>query len=56
VDAAEAEIDNGAPLEIPEVPPIPQLPMQASNGKAAAAVPQPATADRLDDDAADSSA
>jgi regulator of protease activity HflC (stomatin/prohibitin superfamily) len=56
VDAAEAEIDSGAPLEIPEVPPIPQLPMQASNGKAAAAVPQPATADRLDDDAADSSA
>ncbi len=42
-DAAEAEIENGAPLEIPEVPPIPQLPAHASNGNlAAAAVPQPA--------------
>src|SRR3984885_2305591 len=56
-DAAAAEIDSGAPLEIPEVPPLPQLPMQGSNGKPAApAVPQPATADRLDDDAAASSA
>ena len=56
VDAAEAEIDNGAPLEIPEVPPIPQLPMQASNGKSTAAVPQPAAADQLNDDAAGSDA
>ena len=30
---AEAEITSGAPLEIPEVPPIPQLPVQVSNGK-----------------------
>ena len=35
-DAAEAEITSGAPLEIPEVPPIPQLPVQVSNGKLAA--------------------
>src|SRR6516165_4250611 len=42
VAAAEAEITSGAPLEIPEVPPIPQLPIQVSNGKlAAAAVAQP---------------
>jgi regulator of protease activity HflC (stomatin/prohibitin superfamily) len=27
-DAAEAEITSGAPLEIPEVPPIPQLPIR----------------------------
>jgi regulator of protease activity HflC (stomatin/prohibitin superfamily) len=37
-DAAEAEITSGAPLEIPEVPPIPQLPAQVSNGKLPAAV------------------
>jgi len=35
---AKAEITSGAPLEIPEVPPIPQLPVQVSNGKQAAAV------------------
>ena len=35
---AEAEITSGAPLEIPEVPPIPQLPVQVSNGKQTAAV------------------
>src|SRR4249920_2005966 len=35
---AEAEIPGGAPLEIPEVPPIPQLPVQVSNGKLPAAV------------------
>jgi hypothetical protein len=35
VAAAEAEITSGAPLEIPEVPPIPQLPVQAGNGKLA---------------------
>jgi hypothetical protein len=38
VAAAEAEITSGAPLEIPEVPPIPQLPVQASNSKLTAAV------------------
>src|ERR1051325_10329707 len=32
-DAAETQTTSGAPLEIPEVPPIPQLPIQASNGK-----------------------
>ena len=51
---AEAEITSGAPLEIPEVPPIPQLPVQVSNGKlaAAVAVPQPdAVARHSDDDA-----
>jgi hypothetical protein len=56
VDAAEAEIQSGAPLEIPEVPPIPQLPLQASNGKLAAAVPQPDAAARPNNDAADSGA
>jgi regulator of protease activity HflC (stomatin/prohibitin superfamily) len=56
-DVAEAEagaaITSGAPLEIPEVPPIPQLPIQVSNGKlAAAVVPQPgAAAWHSDDDA-----
>jgi hypothetical protein len=46
-DAAteEAEIENGAPLQIPQVPPIPTLPVQVSNGKpATTAVPQPDTA------------
>ena len=38
VAAAEAEITSGAPLEIPEVPPIPQLPIQVSNGELAATV------------------
>ena len=57
-DAAEAEIASGAPLEIPEVPPIPQLPIQASNGKLAAATAEPApdAVARHDDDAADPSA
>jgi regulator of protease activity HflC (stomatin/prohibitin superfamily) len=50
----EAEIESGAPLEIPEVPPIPTLPMQAGNGKLAAAAPQPDAAVRRNDDAADS--
>jgi hypothetical protein len=60
VDAAEAEaeVQSGAPLEIPDVPLIPQLPLQASNGKLAAAaagpVPDPVT--RPSDDAADSGA
>jgi regulator of protease activity HflC (stomatin/prohibitin superfamily) len=46
-DAAteQAEIENGAPLQIPQVPPIPTLPVQVSNGKpATTAVPQPDTA------------
>jgi regulator of protease activity HflC (stomatin/prohibitin superfamily) len=34
----EAEIQSGAPLEIPAVPPIPTLPVQVGNGKLAAAV------------------
>jgi hypothetical protein len=54
VAEAEAEITSGAPLEIPEVPPIPQLPVQVSNGKLAAAVagPQPdAVARHNSDDA-----
>jgi regulator of protease activity HflC (stomatin/prohibitin superfamily) len=38
VPAAEAAVTSGAPLEIPEVPPIPQLPVPVSNGKVAAAV------------------
>jgi hypothetical protein len=52
-DAAEAEIENGAPLEIPEVPPIPELPTHASNGQLAAAVPQPGAAARHHDHATD---
>ena len=35
---AEAEITSGAPLAIPEVPSIPQLPVPVSNGKQTAAV------------------
>src|SRR3984885_11082512 len=54
-DAAAAEITSGAPLEIPEVPLIPQLPIQASNGQlaAAAAGPAPDAVARPNDDAAD---
>jgi hypothetical protein len=59
-DVAEtgAEITSGAPVEIPEVPPIPQLPIQASNGNlaAAAAAPVPDVVARANDDAADSGA
>ena len=58
-DAAEAEaaITGGAPLEVPEVPPIPQLPVQVSNGKpTAAAVPQPDAAARHSDGDAHSGA
>ncbi len=56
-DAAEAEITGGAPLEIPGVPPIPQLPIQASNGKlAAVAAAQPDLAAGHSDDHADPSA
>jgi regulator of protease activity HflC (stomatin/prohibitin superfamily) len=46
----EAEIESGAPLEIPEVPPIPTLPVQVGNGKPAA-VPQPDAVARRDDEA-----
>ena len=53
---AEAEIPSGAPLEIPEVPPIPTLPMQAANGELAAAVPRPDAAARHNHDAAGSGA
>jgi regulator of protease activity HflC (stomatin/prohibitin superfamily) len=59
VDEAEAEIESGAPLEIPEIPPIPGLPGHASNGKLPAAVvaaPAPDAAARHDDDAVDSGA
>jgi regulator of protease activity HflC (stomatin/prohibitin superfamily) len=42
----EAEIQSGAPLEIPEVLPIPTLPMQVGNGKLAGA----AVARHNDDD------
>jgi regulator of protease activity HflC (stomatin/prohibitin superfamily) len=56
-DAAteEAEIESGAPLQIPAVPPIPTLPIQAGNGNAAAAAAAPrpsATPRHNDDDAA----
>jgi hypothetical protein len=57
VAAAEAEIMGGAPPEISEVPAIPQLPRQISNGKlAAAAVPQPDAMARHSDDGAHSGA
>jgi len=48
----EAAIESGAPLEIPAVPPIPTLPVQAANGDlAAAVVPQPGAVARHTDDA-----
>jgi hypothetical protein len=49
----EAEIESGAPLQIPQVPPIPTLPAQVGNGKlaAAAAVAQPDAVARHNDDA-----
>jgi regulator of protease activity HflC (stomatin/prohibitin superfamily) len=47
----EAEIESGAPLEIPQVPPIPTLPTHVGNGKLAAAA-----AARHNDDDADSGA
>jgi regulator of protease activity HflC (stomatin/prohibitin superfamily) len=37
VAAEEAAIQSGAPLQIPQVPPIPTLPLQAGNGILAAA-------------------
>jgi hypothetical protein len=56
VAEAEAEIESGAPLQIPEVPPIPELPRQVSNGKQAAAAPLPGAVARHNHDAADSGA
>ena len=57
MDAAEAGITAAAPLEIPEVPPIPQLPAQVGNGKlAAVAAAQPDAVARDDDGGADSGA
>jgi hypothetical protein len=54
VAAEEAEIESGAPLEIPQVPPVPTLPAQVGNGKLAApAVPQPDAAARRNDDDTD---
>jgi SPFH domain / Band 7 family len=54
-DVAEAGITSEAPLEIPEVPPIPELPVQVSNGKLAAAVagsqPDAVARHAADDDA-----
>ena len=38
VAAAEAGITSRAPLETPEVPPLPQLPLQVGNGELAATV------------------
>src|SRR5439155_27233830 len=37
VATEEAEIESGAPLQIPQIPPIPTVPMQVGNGKLAAA-------------------
>ena len=52
VATEEAEIQGGAPPQIPKVPPIPTLPLQVGNGKlAAAAAPQPSAARNNDDDA-----
>jgi regulator of protease activity HflC (stomatin/prohibitin superfamily) len=52
VGKEEAEIENGAPLQIPDVPPIPTLPIQAGNGKvAAAAAPRPDATARHNADA-----
>jgi regulator of protease activity HflC (stomatin/prohibitin superfamily) len=57
LDAAEAEITGAAALEIPEVPPIPQLPVQVGNGKlAAVAAAQPDAVARSDDGDVDSGA
>ncbi len=53
----EADIESGAPLQIPEVPPIPTLPAHVGNASLApAAVPQPATMAQHNDDNADSGA
>ncbi len=53
----EAEIESGAPLQIPQVPPIPTLPVQVGNGELAAATgPRPGVAARHNGDGADSGA
>jgi hypothetical protein len=53
----EAEIESGVPLQIPQVPPIPTLPVQVGNGElAAATVPRPGAAARHNGDGADSGA
>jgi regulator of protease activity HflC (stomatin/prohibitin superfamily) len=54
VDAAEAELTDAVPLEIPDVPPIPQLPVQVSNGKLTVAPPEPEAVPRLGQDDAHS--
>jgi len=60
VAEAEAEIASGAPLQIPDVPAIPELPMEVSDGKLAAAgadaadhaaLPEPGAVGGHDDDA-----
>jgi hypothetical protein len=51
VVAAEAAITGGAPLEIPEIPPIPRPSVQVSNGKLAAVAAQPDGTARYGDDA-----
>jgi hypothetical protein len=56
VAAEEAAIENGAPLQIPQVPPIPTLPLQAGNGNLAAAAPRPDATARPNNDDADSGA
>jgi hypothetical protein len=48
VATEEADIESGAPLQIPQIPPIPTLPAQAGNGNLAAA-----TVARHNDDDAD---
>ncbi len=54
VATEEAQIESGAPLQIPQVPPIPTLPVQVGNGNlAAAAAPQPGAAARHNEDGAD---
>jgi regulator of protease activity HflC (stomatin/prohibitin superfamily) len=49
--APEPAITSEAPLQIPEVPPIPELPVQVANGKLAAVASQPEAARHGDDDA-----
>jgi hypothetical protein len=47
VATEEAQIESGAPLEIPQIPPIPTSPVQVGNGKPATPpVPQPGPAAR----------
>jgi hypothetical protein len=54
VATEEAQIESGAPLQIPQVPPIPTLATQVGNGNlATAAVPQPGAAARHNDDDTD---